>query len=194
MRRSLFISCGCFIIATVLYRISTDVSDQNNDDQNVNAVYTVNYADAKTFDSLGRLTRNLEADKIHYFAKNDFFTFEAPSFTNYEYKQNGAMEIWQIRGNFGEVKHNQWTKIQGSVVLTPLFAGAQIQKVDTEELVYDFKTRRVTAPDKVAIQGFGWTNSGYGFEADIDKKTMVFKGGAHAIYDPNIPPHSHVPR
>lgn len=187
MRRSLFISCGCFIIAAGLYRFSTDFASRDQDEHEVAAVYTASSTTGRTFDALGRPVQFMQAEQVHYYEQNDFFRFEAPIFTSYDYHEDGSAEVWQIKGTSGELKHKQWTRIHGNVVLAPLFEGAQIQKATTEELLFDFKRKIVTAPDKVVIEGVGWTDSGYGFEADINKKTMVYKGGAHAVYFPQTP-------
>ena len=112
------------------------------------------------YDINGNVSRTLVATKTTYFNDKNYYIFENPLITAYDYKKD-------------------------QVLIYPGFTGSQLKKAVADYLYYDINKNLVTSKSTVTIYGQGIKTTGTDFSLDLNKNVMSYKGQPNATYYPN---------
>ena len=184
--KSAVIALALFGGALGVYRYTQNMYIHNTDKEVISRKYEASNFIGISYDPMGRKQRSLHASKVTYNEETEIVDFVEPTINTFKYNQNGKTEIWNIRGDTGQLHNNDFAEMKGNVILAPVFKGAAIKKASCEHTRYDFKTNTVTSPWETQIIGEGWLNSGTGFKFDLNTDKITFKSNVNATYLPSV--------
>jgi len=136
------------------------------------------------YDINGNVSRTLVATKTTYFNDKNYYIFENPLITAYDYKKD-QVNIWHLKGKYGDLKNNEIAFVKDDVLIYPGFTGSQLKKAVADYLYYDINKNLVTSKSTVTIYGQGIKTTGTDFSLDLNKNVMSYKGQPNATYYPN---------
>ena len=136
------------------------------------------------YDINGNVSRTLVATKTTYFNDKNYYIFENPLITAYDYKKD-QVNIWHLKGKYGDLKNNEIAFVKDDVLVYPGFTGSQLKKAVADYLYYDINKNLVTSKSTVTIYGQGIKTTGTDFSLDLNKNVMSYKGQPNATYYPN---------
>ena len=136
------------------------------------------------YDINGNVSRTLVATKTTYFNDKNYYIFENPLITAYDYKKD-QVNIWHLKGKYGDLKNNEIAFVKDDVLIYPGFTGSQLKKAVADYLYYDINKNLVTSKSTVTIYGQGIKTKGTDFSLDLNKNVMSYKGQPNATYYPN---------
>ena len=136
------------------------------------------------YDINGTVSRTLVATKTTYFNDKNYYIFENPLITAYDYKKD-QVNIWHLKGKYGDLKNNEIAFVKDDVLIYPGFTGSQLKKAVADYLYYDINKNLVTSKSTVTIYGQGIKTTGTDFSLDLNKNVMSYKGQPNATYYPN---------
>ena len=136
------------------------------------------------YDINGNVSRTLVATKTTYFNDKNYYIFENPLITAYDYKKD-QVNIWHLKGKYGDLKNNEIAFVKDDVLIYPGFTGSQHKKAVADYLYYDINKNLVTSKSTVTIYGQGIKTTGTDFSLDLNKNVMSYKGQPNATYYPN---------
>ena len=136
------------------------------------------------YDINGNVSRTLVATKTTYFNDKNYYIFENPLITAYDYKKD-QVNIWHLKGKYGDLKNNEIAFVKDDVLIYPGFTGSQLKKAVADYLYYDINKNLVTSKSTVTIYGQGIKTTGTDCSLDLNKNVMSYKGQPNATYYPN---------
>ena len=95
------------------------------------------------------------------------------------------LNIWHLKGKYGDLKNNEIAFVKDDVLIYPGFTGSQLKKAVADYLYYDINKNLVTSKSTVTIYGQGIKTTGTDFSLDLNKNVMSYKGQPNATYYPN---------
>lgn len=189
--KSMVIAVAVLAAGVLCYRYTQNQLVQDTGDQSIEKFYTATGFSARMFDQNGTKVRELFADAAAYGDKSRVATFEKPVIRTFRVNKKGQTEVWNLSGDTGEARSGDFADLHRNVELHPEFQGSALKNATTDNLHYDFHDNTVSSPDKTAINGHGWTNSGTDFKIDLNTDLMTYKGNVNATYFPSKSADAH---
>lgn len=135
------------------------------------------------YDTDGKITHKIFADKTTSFIEKEITHFENPKLIVYSVdKKNSETSIWQISSLQGTLYKQNKLVLSQNVSVKNLTQDQLIQNMHTENLTLLLDTKEITTESLVTWQGPQMHQQGVGMWASLTNGELILKDQIKAVY------------
>ncbi|MGN1280356.1 MAG: LPS export ABC transporter periplasmic protein LptC [Succinivibrio sp.] len=183
-KKSIILAVIFALLTSFVYVYSTRLNTDTQSDLEDYPTFVATDTEGVLYNDNGKIDKTFVSTKTTYFDEKTEYVFENPLVTHYSYKNNNDVELWHMKGEFGNMYTDKSATISKNVVIYPGFDGSIVEKAEAEYLYYSFKDNGVFSKDEVTIFGKGFKTTGTQFSLDLNKNVLKYKGKPNATYYP----------
>jgi lipopolysaccharide export system protein LptC len=135
---------------------------------------------SKLYDSAGRLSHEVAAQKMEHYEELGFAIFEQPVYTLY--LDDG--EPWRLTANEGTLFDNKRIQLEKNVKIVNLRSQEFVKEITTEYIEIDLQNKTLTSDQLVNISGPDYLVTSFGLEGNLTTQQYEFKEHVQTIFYP----------
>lgn len=134
------------------------------------------------YDPQGRLTHEVEADRMEHYTELEFTHFEFPNYTLYPKKLGSP---WQVKAKEATLYNNNKVVLKNTIRITSTEKDSLVKEIHGKVLELDLTTNIISSDQKVIVYGRNFTMYGSGLIIDLNTTQMTLTEHDKTIFEKN---------
>ena len=127
----------------------------------------------------GKLSHEIEADRMEHYTELEFTHFELPNYTLYP---KNAASPWQVKAKEATLYNNNRVILKNTIRITSTEKNSFIKEVHGKTLELDLTTNIISSSQEVIVYGRNFTMYGSGLIIDLNTTEMTLTEHEKTIY------------
>lgn len=183
-KRSIILATILTILSVLLYEYSDRLNKPAEKDISSIPTLIGTNAHVISYKTDGKVDNKVNAEHVDYYANEKRMDLMKAHLDHYDYDNDSKVQIWCLESNKAKIFTDKIAYFRGNVRIFPGFEESDLKLIETEKADYDFQSQQVTSDSTVTAHGINWIDTGYDFTADLNKKTITYKGQPNVTYYP----------
>jgi len=175
-----------FILATIVYGLTEWRNANQKTTDIIGGELTPDFIaeslKSAIYNQAGRLSHEIQADRMEHYTALEFTHFELPNYTLYPKNANSP---WQVKAKEATLYNNNKVILKNTVRITSTEPEALIQKVHSNALELDLNTNIISSLQQVIVYGKNFTMYGSGLIIDLNTTQMTLTQHEKTTYKKN---------
>ena len=172
-----------FILSALAYGIT---EWQNSHRKTIDAIDTELTPDfiaeslkSAIYNESGKLSHEIEADRMEHYSGLKFTRFELPNYTLYP---KNSSSPWQVKAKEATLYKNNRVILKNNVLITAMAADSLITEIHCKTLELDLNTNIISSDQDIKVHGKNFIMIGSGLIIDLNTTQMTLTKHVQTIY------------
>lgn len=172
-----------FILSALIYSLTLwkdgHIKPTNAIDTELTPDFIAEALKSAIYDQEGKLSHEIEADRMEHYSELEFSHFELPIYTLYP---KNSLSPWHVKAKEATLYNNNRVTLKNDVSITSTEPDSLVQEIHCKALELDLNTNIISSDQDIIIYGKDFTLYGSGLIIDLNTTQMTITKHAQTIY------------